>query len=71
AQGAGFPLSHRHDGDWFMSQPKTKTGHFTCYEKRTFSLATNSGKAKSGASAPHFVPDSSGFDEEESGIVSV
>ena len=36
AKGAGFPLSHRLDGDWRMRKSKTKTGHFTCYEKRTF-----------------------------------
>ncbi len=33
-----------------MSQPKTKTGHFTCYEKRTFSLATNSKKLRTAKS---------------------
>jgi len=33
-------LSHSNDGG-HMNKPKTKTGHFTCYEKRTFSLAKN------------------------------
>src|ERR1039458_6685045 len=36
AQNAGFPLSHSCDDYGFMNKPKTKTGHFTCYEKRTF-----------------------------------
>jgi hypothetical protein len=36
ANRAGFPLSHSYDGYGLMSQPQTKTGHFTCYEKRTF-----------------------------------
>jgi hypothetical protein len=32
AKCAGFPLSHRLGGCGRL----TKTGHFTCYEKRTF-----------------------------------
>src|ERR1039458_4426301 len=37
AKCAGFPLSHRLGGCGRL----TKTGHFTCYEKRTFYLANN------------------------------
>jgi len=45
AHSAGFPLSHRPDGYGSMNKTqKPKTGHFTCYKKRTFSLATNSRK---------------------------
>ena len=36
AKSAGFPLSHSDDGCGYMNNLKTKTGHFTCYKKRTF-----------------------------------
>ena len=36
AKCAGFPLFHRDDGCCFMTKSKPKTGHFTCYENRTF-----------------------------------
>src|SRR5215469_5235233 len=39
AQPAGFPLSHRPGGCWL-----TETGQLMCYENRTFSLATDSGR---------------------------
>jgi hypothetical protein len=38
-----------------MRKVKTKTGHFTCYKKRTFSFATNRpGSIKRGVKRKHF-----------------
>src|ERR1700720_811579 len=41
AHYAGFALSHRHYDDCRMILLFDETGHFTCSQKRTFSLATD------------------------------
>src|SRR6266567_7638020 len=41
AHYAGFALSHRHCHDCWMILLFDQTGHFTCSQKRTFSLAND------------------------------
>src|ERR1035441_5611235 len=41
AHYAGFALSHRHYDNCWMILFLDETGHFTCSQKRTFSLATD------------------------------
>jgi hypothetical protein len=47
AHYAGFALSHRHCDDCWMILLFYQTGHFTCSQKRTFSLATDTSESGS------------------------